>query len=82
MAIQYLITDWEAGALYRNCVRNHGTLWEKYFRMKLEDEFAQKDLMLLMGTVHRFPDHWLVTGLIYPPRLNHTSDSPQLSLGF
>lgn len=79
---RHMITDWEAGALYRKCLRDHGSSWEKYFRLKLEEEFAQKDLMLLMGTVHRFPDHWLIIGLVYPPRLTQGSDDVQLSLGF
>lgn len=79
---RHMITDWEAGALYRRCVRDHGPSWEKYFRMKLEEDFAEKDLMLLMGTMHRLPDHWLVIGLIYPPRLKDESDGAQLSLGF
>lgn len=26
-----------------------------------------KDMMLLMGTMHRFPDQWLGVSLIYPP---------------
>ena len=27
------------------------------------------DLMFLMGTIHRFPDQWLIVSLIYPPKL-------------
>jgi len=65
---RHKITDWEAGALYWNCVRSHGTGWEKPFRQKLEAEFSKKNLMLLMGTIHRFPDQWLIVGLFYPPK--------------
>ncbi len=65
---RHLITDWEAGALYWNCVRSHGANWEAPFRAKLEAEFAQKDLIFMMGTVHRFPDRWLIISLIYPPK--------------
>ena len=67
-ALRHKITDWEAGALYWNCVQSHGVDWEKPFRQRLEAEFAQKDLMLLIGTVHRFPDQWLIVGLVYPPK--------------
>jgi hypothetical protein len=24
--------------------------------------------MFLMGTIHRFPEQWLIASLIYPPR--------------
>jgi hypothetical protein len=35
---------------------------------KLETDFARKDLLFLMGTIHRFPDQWLIVGIVYPPR--------------
>jgi hypothetical protein len=75
---RHMITDWEAGALYWNCYHRHGSLWEKPFRQQLEENFSQKDVFFLMGTMHRFPDQWLIIGLIYPPRL----PVAQLSLGF
>lgn len=65
---RHKITDWEIGQLYRNCVRLYGDEWQAKVRAKLEDEFAQKDLAFLMGTVHRFPDQWLIVGLFYPKR--------------
>jgi hypothetical protein len=66
---RHRVTDWEIGALYWNCLRSHGPQsWERPFREKLERELPSKDLMFLMGTIHRFPDHWLVVGLIYPPK--------------
>lgn len=65
---RHLITDWEAGTLYWNCVSRYGPKWEEYLRQKLETEFTQKDLCLLLGTVHRFPDIWLIISLIYPPK--------------
>ena len=67
--IRHRVTDWEVGALYWNCVRSHGSEWQKPFRQKLEEELPGKDLMFLMGTIHRFPDQWLIVGLIYPPKL-------------
>ena len=63
------LVDWEVGALYWNCVRDHGPKgWEAKFRQRLETEFSQKDLLLMMGTIHRFPDQWLIVGLVYPPK--------------
>jgi hypothetical protein len=62
------IVDWEIGALYWNTHRKHGQGWEKPFSAKLEDELPANDLMFLMGTIHRFPDQWLIVSLIYPPR--------------
>lgn len=82
--LRHMITDWEVGALYWNCYHKYGAKWEKYVRQKLEVEFAEKDLMFLMGTVHRFPDQWLIVGLIYPPKQIKTvgdSSPKQLGLG-
>jgi len=66
---RHKITDWEACALFWNCQQDYGKDWEKYFRQKLEASFAEeKELMFLMGTIHRFPDQWLIVGLLYPPK--------------
>ncbi|MGD1083966.1 MAG: hypothetical protein ABSA47_04345 [Verrucomicrobiota bacterium] len=63
------LTDWEIGALYWNCVRSYGPNgWEVKFRHRLETDFAKKDLLLLMGTIHRFPDQWLIVGIVYPTK--------------
>ena len=72
---RHKIVDWEAGALYWNVVRQHGSQWEAAFRKKLEEELPAKNLMFLMGTIHRFPDQWLIISLIYPPR--QLSDRPR-----
>jgi hypothetical protein len=64
---RHKISDWEAGALYWNVVHSHGEDWHIPFRKKLEWELPKKDLMFLMGTLHRFPDQWLIVSLIYPP---------------
>lgn len=66
---RHKIADWEAGALYWNCVHHYGRQWEKEFRSKLEIELPSADLMFLMGTIHRFPNQWLIVSLIYPPKL-------------
>lgn len=65
---RFMVTDWESGALYWRCVREYSNEWEVYFRKKLEIEFQKKDLHLLMGTMHQYPDQWLIIGLVYPPR--------------
>lgn len=62
------IVDWEVGALYWNCRNRYGANWEAPFRAKLEAELIDKDLMFLMGNMHRFPQQWLIVSLIYPPR--------------
>ncbi len=63
------LTDWEIGALYWKCISAYGPNgWESKFRHRLETEFSQKDLLFLMGTIHRFPDHWLIVGIVYPPK--------------
>lgn len=62
------IVDWEVGALYWNCKHNYGESWEKPFRTKMEQDLLNKDLIFLMGTIHRFPSQWLIVGLIYPPK--------------
>ncbi|WP_039876619.1 hypothetical protein [Herbaspirillum frisingense] len=73
------IVDWEAGALYWNCVKSYRTDWETQFRKKLEEDFASKDLMFLMGNQHRFQDQWLIISLIYPPK-QKTHELAQSSL--
>jgi hypothetical protein len=65
---RHKIVDWEAGALYWNCLRDHGDNWEAPFRAKLEVQLGGKDLMFLMGNQHRFQDQWLIISLIYPPK--------------
>ena len=65
---RHKIADWEIGALYWNCRQRHGDAWENRFREKVEQSLPGADLMFLMGTIHRFPDQWLIVSLIYPPR--------------
>lgn len=78
---RHKITDWEAGALYWNCKRTAGDRWEIPFRERLESEFSQKkDVIMLMGTMHRFPDKWLIVALYYPPKGADFSAEPQLDL--
>ena len=69
LSYRHKIVDWEAGALYWNCRRSHGEAWEAPFRQKMEIDLPSKDLIFLMGTIHRFPDQWLIVSLLYPPKL-------------
>lgn len=69
------VVDWEASQLYRNLRRAHGASgWEAPFRQKLEVELPSRDLMLLMGNIHRFPHQWLIISLIYPPKQQPEAD--------
>lgn len=77
---RHKIADWEVGALYWRCHDSHGDNWEAPFRKKIEVDFPSKDLMFLMGTIHRFPDQWLIVSLIYPPK--RLPESAQHSLRF
>ncbi|MBP2450072.1 hypothetical protein [Rhizobium leguminosarum] len=70
---RHKIVDWEAGALYWNCVQRHGQDWEAAFRSQMESRLPSADLMLLMGNIHRFQDQWLIISLIYPPKQNQGS---------
>ena len=80
-AVEYRhkIVDWEAGALFWRCQRAYRGNWEPKFREQLETRFANLDLMFLMGTIHRFPDRWLIVSLIYPPK-RPTASTDQGSL--
>lgn len=64
---KHKIVDWEAGALFWNVHNKHHDKWETPFRAKLEANLPNNDLMFLMGTIHRFPDQWLIVSLLYPP---------------
>ena len=63
---EHMITDLEIGMLFWRCYGRGNRNWERKFRAKLEGEFAQKDMRLIMGTMHRFPKQWLIIGLIHP----------------
>jgi hypothetical protein len=77
---KHKVVDWEAGALYWNCRKSHGDNWQEPFRAKLEGNLGSKDLMFLVGNIHRFQDQWLIISLVYPPRKKATEPTPQVSL--
>lgn len=64
---KHKLVDWEAGALYWNLHRRSD--WQSAFRRKWLAEFQQRDVLLLMGTIHRFPNQWLIVSVLYPPKL-------------
>ena len=51
------------GALCWNTRRLHGELWKKF-----GTALPSTELMFLMGTIHRFPDQWLIVSVFYPPK--------------
>lgn len=63
---KHKLVDWEAGALYWNLQRRPD--WQDAFRQKFLLDFTQRDLLFLMGTIHRFPDQWLIVSALYFPR--------------
>lgn len=66
---RHKLVDWEVGALYRRLRKQYGaTGWEEPFRAKYEQELPARDLLLLLGTIHRFPDQWLAVSVFSPPR--------------
>jgi hypothetical protein len=68
VVLRHKLVDWEVGALYWNCARLYGASWEEKFRQKLESDLAEKDLILMLGNMHRFQHQWLAVSLIYPPK--------------
>lgn len=62
------IVDWEAGALYWNVRQRHGDDWQAAFRDKFGTGLPASDLKFLLGTIHRFPDQWLIVSVLYPPK--------------
>lgn len=70
---QHKISDWEAGALYWNCVRTYGDKWEEKFRAKMLEDMVERDMIFLMGNIHRFQKQWLIVSLLYPPMLEQSS---------
>jgi len=60
-------TDWELLETYRRWRRNYGANWENHFRQKFETEMMQRyDTYFYVGTLHYYPDNWIIVGLMYP----------------
>lgn len=68
------VLDWEAGALYWNCLRStngdESAALEKV-RMKYFDDFLKKDLHFYLGTTQQFhfvaPNPWVIIGVLPIP---------------
>ena len=68
------VLDWEAGALYWNCLRicngDEQAALEKV-RAKYLDEFNQRDLHFFLGTTQQFhqvaPNPWVIIGVFPIP---------------
>jgi hypothetical protein len=63
---EHKLVDWEVGALYWN-IHRHAD-WQDKFKQRYLTEFAEKDVLFLMGTIHRFPNQWLIVSVLYPPK--------------
>jgi hypothetical protein len=68
------VLDWEAGALYWNCLRSVDGDEPKALakvRQKYFDEFLQKDLHFFLGTTQQFhfvaPNPWVIIGVFPIP---------------
>jgi hypothetical protein len=79
---RHKVTDWEFGALYWKCMRSHGPNgWESAFRDKVERAFfASRRLLFQLGTMHVYPNRWLIVGVIYPPTPQSRPAAQQLDL--
>lgn len=71
-----MISDWEIGALYFNCLRYANGDEEvalSKVREKYYDEFLEKDLYLFLGTTKLFhkvaPNPFIIIGAFYPPKV-------------
>jgi len=65
-----ICTDWEMGESWRAWRQKYGSGWEAKFRQRYETDMVQKlDTHFYVGTMHRYPDIWIIVGLFYPPRL-------------
>ncbi len=64
-----ICTDWEIGESYRQWKAKYGHGWEEKFRQKYESEMIDKlDTHFYVGTVHQYPQTWIIVGLFYPPK--------------
>jgi hypothetical protein len=68
------VLDWEAGALYWNCLRGSNGNEQQALakvRHKYFDEFTKKDLHLFLGTTQQFhfvaPNPWVIIGVLPIP---------------
>ena len=72
--VELQVLDWEAGALYWNCLRSTDGDEPKALakvRQKYFDEFTKKDLHFFLGTTQQFhfvaPNPWVIIGVLPIP---------------
>src|SRR5206468_4128927 len=71
-----ICTDCEIGESWRRWKKEYGKNWEEKFRLRYETEMIQKyDTHFYVGTMHQYPDVWIIVGLFYPP---HSTKEPTL----
>jgi hypothetical protein len=76
-----MIEDWEIGALFFKCLKEHGTeavALEKVKQKYWHDFMSKNDVYLFLGTTKQFhaknaPNPFVIIGVFYPPL-----DAPQL----
>ena len=70
-----MITDWEIGQLYWNCLKKHNNnekLALQDVKMKYYEDFTKKkDIYLFLGTTGAFhnisPNPFIIIGTFHPP---------------
>lgn len=66
---QMTCTDWEMCQSYRRWRTEYGDKWQSAFRQRYEDEMINRyDTHFYVGTVHQYPNTWIIVGLFYPPK--------------
>lgn len=65
---RHKISDWEAGALYWNCKRKDPANWQDKFRAQMFDNMQSREMIFLMGNIHRFQNQWLIVSMLYFPK--------------
>lgn len=58
------IVDWEIYQLYRKC--RYQVNWEDLIRQKYEVELPRKNIYFFVGTMHRWPQNWIIIGVYWP----------------
>lgn len=66
---QMICTDWEMCQSYRRWRKAYRDKWEMVFRERYERDMIEKfDTHFYVGTIHQYPNAWIIVGLFYPPR--------------
>jgi hypothetical protein len=65
-----ICVDWELGQSYRRWKKKYEDKWEQAIINKYETEIILiRDTYFYVGTVHQYPNIWIITGLFYPPKV-------------